>query len=95
MAALTYRAPIVVRAREKHTATVIMLHGLGDTGDGWSAIADDMASALPHVKWIFPHAPARPITINMGMRMPGWFDISSLDDIDQREDAAGLHESRR
>lgn len=31
----------------------------------------------------------------MGMRMPGWYDISSLDDIDQREDAGGLHESKR
>lgn len=95
MAALSYRAPIVVRAREKHTATVIMLHGLGDTGDGWSGIADDMGAAMPHVKFVFPHAPSRPITINMGMRMPGWFDIASLDDIDQREDAGGLRESAR
>ncbi len=35
----------------------------------------------------------RPITVNMGMRMAGWFDITSLDKIDQREDAAGLKES--
>ncbi|GBF92974.1 hypothetical protein Rsub_05810 [Raphidocelis subcapitata] len=92
---LQYRPPIVVRPTQKHTATVIMLHGLGDTGDGWASIGSDFAPALPHVKFIFPHAPNRPITINMGMRMPGWYDISSLDDIDQREDAEGLRESKR
>lgn len=91
----TYRAPIVVPARTKHTATMIMLHGLGDTGDGWAGIAGEFAAQLPHVKFIFPHAPARPITINMGAKMPGWFDISSLEDIDQREDAEGLRESKR
>ncbi|KAI8464857.1 MAG: Phospholipase/Carboxylesterase-domain-containing protein [Monoraphidium minutum] len=92
---LNYRQPIVVRPTEKHTGTVIMLHGLGDSGDGWAAIGDEFAPALPHVKFIFPHAPSRPITINMGMRMPGWYDISSLEDIDQREDEAGLAESKR
>jgi hypothetical protein len=40
--------------------------GLGDTGDGWAGIAGEFAAQLPHVKFIFPHAPARPITINMG-----------------------------
>jgi hypothetical protein len=34
---------------------------------------------LPHIKFIYPTAPTRPITVNMGMRMPGWFDISHLD----------------
>lgn len=34
---------------------------------------------FPHVKWILPHAPAIPITINGGMRMPGWFDLATLD----------------
>jgi hypothetical protein len=37
----------------------------------------------------------RPITVNFGMRMPGWYDIASLEDIDQREDKDGLHESKR
>lgn len=37
----------------------------------------------------------RPITVNFGMRMPGWYDIASLEDIDQREDKEGLHESKR
>jgi len=42
-----------------------------------------------------PYPAQRPITINMGTRMPGWYDISSLEDIDQREDAEGMMESKR
>ena len=74
---------------------VIMLHGLGDTGNGWSEIASDFQSTLKHVKFVFPTAPSRPITLNMGMKMPGWYDIASLEDINQKEDAEGLHESKR
>ncbi|KIY97237.1 lysophospholipase II [Monoraphidium neglectum] len=92
---LNYRPPIVLRAQQKHTATVFMLHGLGDSGDGWAAVGDEWAPGNPQVKFVFPHAPLRPISINKGMRMPGWYDISSLEDIDQKEDEAGLVESKR
>lgn len=45
---------------------------------------------------ITPHPQKqRPITVNFGMSMPGWYDISSLEDINQREDKEGLHESQR
>lgn len=37
----------------------------------------------------------RPITVNFGMQMPGWYDIASLEDINAREDKEGLHESQR
>jgi predicted esterase len=93
---LKYRAPIVVPARQQpHTATVVVLHGLGDTGDGWAGAAPELAAALPHARFVFPHAPERPISLNMGMRMPGWYDIKSLEDIDQREDREGILESQR
>lgn len=72
-----------------------MLHGLGDSGEGWSEIASDFQAELKHIKFIFPSAPSRPITLNMGMSMPGWYDIASLKDINQQEDAEGLHESKR
>jgi lysophospholipase-2 len=90
-----YRDPIVFNARDKHTGTVIMLHGLGDSGDGWAPVGAEWAPELKHCKFIFPHAPNRPISVNFGMRMPGWYDIASLQDIDQREDKAGLQESKR
>ncbi|KAF9493964.1 Phospholipase/carboxylesterase [Pleurotus eryngii] len=67
-----------VPAVAKHTATVIF--GLGDTGYGWEPVADDASSdsALQHIKWILPHAPMKPVTANMGITMPSWFDIKAL-----------------
>jgi len=89
-----YPKPITVPAKGEHSATFIMLHGLGDTGNGWSDVAQQLA--LPHVKCVFPTAPTRPISINMGMSMPGWYDIRSLDKLDgSDEDAEGVRESVR
>ncbi|OMJ19751.1 Acyl-protein thioesterase 1 [Smittium culicis] len=82
-----------INAAQKHTASFIFLHGLGDTGHGWSTIAGQLAEKLPHVRFIFPHAPERPITLNFGMEMPGWYDIVSLADFD-KQDEPGLMESR-
>lgn len=69
--------PVIVQASGEHTATIIMCHGLGDTGDGWAQVAPQMG--IPSAKWIFPTAPTRPISVNGGMKMPGWFDIDRLD----------------
>ncbi|WWC98112.1 acyl-protein thioesterase 1 [Kwoniella sp. B9012] len=70
-----------VSPKEAHTATVIFLHGLGDSGHGWLPVAKMLWSSFPNVKWILPHAPQIPITLNGGMTMPGWFDLSSLDNL--------------
>lgn len=69
-----FPAPIVVGAQGHASAVVIMLHGLGDTGNGWADIPNMLG--IPWIKWIFPTAKTRPVTINMGERMPAWFDIS-------------------
>lgn len=74
----TFGPIISYPAVNKHTATVIMLHGLGDTGNGWAPVAPELN--LSHVRWVFPTAPTRSITVNMGMSMPGWFDIDHLDE---------------
>ena len=66
---------LVVPAKTAHSATVIFSHGLGDSGAGWSFLAEQLGSSFPYVKWIFPNAPMVPITINMGMKMPGWYDL--------------------
>ncbi|XP_074032944.1 acyl-protein thioesterase 1 [Leptinotarsa decemlineata] len=80
-------APVVILATAKHTATLIFLHGLGDTGQGWaSAMA---AIKPPHVKVICPTAPTMPVTLNAGFRMPSWFDLKSLDESGQ-EDEPGI-----
>ncbi|KAI5139497.1 Acyl-Protein Thioesterase 2 [Manis pentadactyla] len=72
---------------ERETAAVIFLHGLGDTGHSW---ADALSTIrLPHVKYICPHAPRIPVTLNMKMVMPSWFDLMGLSP-DAPEDEAGI-----
>ena len=74
-------------------ACVIWLHGLGDSGHGFAPIVPELK--LPDsmsVKFIFPHAPERPVTINGGMRMRAWYDIKSLD-FNSRADLSGVLES--
>jgi len=88
---------LTVPATSKHTATVIFLHGLGDTGHGWEPVARMLArnEELNHIKWILPHAPSKVITGNMGMTMPAWFDIASFDSFEKTEDEDGMLDSRR
>ncbi|KAI0784853.1 Phospholipase/carboxylesterase [Abortiporus biennis] len=87
-----------VAARTKHTATVIFVHGLGDSGYGWQPVADMFSQdpALNHVKWILPHAPKRPVTVNGGTLMPAWFDILSFNrkSEDDGDDEEGMLQSR-
>lgn len=74
-------------------ACVIWLHGLGDSGHGFAPIVPELK--LPEsmaVKFLFPHAPERPVTINGGMRMRAWYDIKSLD-FESRADLEGVKES--
>jgi len=84
-------APIVIPASGKHTATVIFFHGLGDTGHGWAPVFQDMIRE-PHIKYICPHAPTRAVTLNMGMKMPAWFDMFGLT-VQAKEDDKGIEES--
>ncbi|KAI0711048.1 Phospholipase/carboxylesterase [Cerioporus squamosus] len=83
---------LTVAPRAKHTATVIFIHGLGDTGAGWQPVAEMFArdSNLQHVKWILPHAPIAPVTANNGFRMPAWFDVFEFGNINAREDEEGI-----
>eukprot|EP00092_Neocalanus_flemingeri_P016134 GFUD01017462.1.p1 GENE.GFUD01017462.1~~GFUD01017462.1.p1 ORF type:complete len:240 (-),score=74.31 GFUD01017462.1:304-1023(-) len=79
--------PVVVSPSAKHTASIIFLHGLGDTGHGWAtSIA---AIRPPHVKVICPTARKMPVTLNSGFQMPSWFDLKSLDPAGE-EDEAGI-----
>ncbi|KAK4055415.1 hypothetical protein OIO90_003253 [Microbotryomycetes sp. JL221] len=87
---------IIVEAASKaqHTATVIFLHGLGDSGAGWAPMAYMMRDSprQTHVKWILPTAPIQPVTMNHGYKMNSWFDIYDLRP-GGTEDEKGLLES--
>ena len=96
----TYAPPLRFPAVARHTATVIFVHGLGDSGHGWASAVENWRrrSKLEQVKFILPHAPSIPITCNGGMRMPGWYDIVSLDgtpeSLRENEDEAGIKDSQ-
>uniref|UniRef100_A0A8C5DMV3 palmitoyl-protein hydrolase n=1 Tax=Gouania willdenowi TaxID=441366 RepID=A0A8C5DMV3_GOUWI len=80
-------AEAVVSGTEKETAAVIFLHGLGDSGHGWADTLTEIQ--LPYVKFICPHAPQIPVTLNMKATMPAWFDLMGLSP-DSPEDEAGI-----
>ncbi|KAL4245765.1 AB hydrolase superfamily protein [Abortiporus biennis] len=82
---------ITIAAKRKHTATVIFVHGLGDSGYGWAPVAQMYGSdpKLQHVKWVLPHAPEMSVSFNYGMKMPSWFDIAENFDMD-RQDEPGM-----
>ncbi len=73
--------------------SVIWLHGLGADGHDFEAIVPELRlpDALP-LRFVFPHAPVRPVTVNGGMQMRAWYDIVSLDK-EGRADDAGIRES--
>lgn len=75
------------------TWSVIWLHGLGADGHDFESIAPQLGFRdSPSVRFIFPHAPVRPITINGGMRMRGWYDIKGMA-FGREEDRNGLEQS--
>jgi phospholipase/carboxylesterase len=58
-------------------ASVIWLHGLGADGHDFEPIVPELGLRKP-VRFVFPHAPVRPVTLNQGMRMRAWYDILQL-----------------
>jgi len=87
------RDPIHIPARSTPTALVVWLHGLGASGDDFVPIVPMMQ--LPHVHWVFPHAPIQPVTINGGMAMPSWYDIKHMTPGPGREDTDQLRDSAK
>jgi phospholipase/carboxylesterase len=68
---------------------VVWLHGLGADGHDFEPIVPEISRGLPPIRFIFPHAPVRPVTINGGMAMRAWYDITGSE-LAAREDAAGI-----
>lgn len=71
-------------------ASVIWLHGLGADGHDFEPVVQ--ALQLANIRFILPHAPSRPVTLNGGYVMPAWYDIYSLDR-DSKQDEAGIKET--
>jgi phospholipase/carboxylesterase len=72
---------------------VIWLHGLGADGHDFVPIVPHLRRAATRpVRFVFPHAPVRPVTVNGGMAMRAWYDILGLQ-IDRNQDRAGIQAS--
>ncbi|HIQ14765.1 MAG TPA: carboxylesterase [Leucothrix sp.] len=77
----------IVKTAKQTEYTIIWLHGLGADGNDFVPIVSELK--LPDsltVKFIFPHAPVRPITLNNGYQMRAWFDMYSLDRADNAKE---------
>ncbi|MCW8808899.1 MAG: alpha/beta hydrolase [Rhodanobacter sp.] len=77
------------------TCSIIWLHGLGADGNDFVPIVPELVVAeWPALRFVFPHAPVRPVTINNGMSMRAWYDIAAFD-LNARQDEAGMRASIR
>lgn len=85
---------VEVATGPRPTKSVVWLHGLGASGHDFEPILPYLG--LPEgssVRFVFPHAPEIPVTLNMGMIMPAWYDIVELD-LERRHDEAGIRRSQ-
>lgn len=93
---MKYQKPLeiihpVPNVTSKINASVIWLHGLGADGHDFSPIAEQLS--LPNIRFILPHAPSMPVTINNGYMMPAWYDLYGLTPGSQ-EDEEGIRASQ-
>ena len=83
---------VVIETGKNPAAAVIWLHGLGADGHDFEPIVPELELVRP-VRFVFPHAPIRPVTINNGMSMRAWYDILQFGG--GPEDEAGIRASQK
>ncbi|MFO0206116.1 MAG: alpha/beta hydrolase [Betaproteobacteria bacterium] len=85
---------IELQTRPDPDATVVVLHGLGADGSDFVPIVKELETlGVPPARFVFPHAPTMPVTLNGGYVMRAWYDILGTDLV-RREDEAGLRSSQ-
>lgn len=84
----------VVHGSGQPTHAIIWLHGLGASSDDFPPVVPHLGlNSSPAIRFIFPQAPDRPITINNGFVIPGWYDIKGMA-LSDKEDLVGMTESQ-
>jgi phospholipase/carboxylesterase len=84
---------VTVETGPRPTATIIWMHGLGADGHDFEPLVPELLDpTLPPLRFVFPHAPVRPVTINNGYAMRAWYDIIGIDRR-SAEDFAGIEAS--
>lgn len=85
---------VLVHGNGEPTHAIIWLHGLGASADDFPSVVPELGLNKDRaIRFIFPQAPDRAITINGGMRMPGWYDIKGMS-LEDKQDAQGMAESQ-
>ena len=85
---------IEIETKPKPSHTVIWLHGLGADGNDFVPVVKEMKLPRLGIRFVFPHAPMRPVTINGGFVMRAWYDIA-YQELAFKEDERGLRESQK
>lgn len=86
---------IEIETAPNPSVSIIWLHGLGADGNDFVPIVRELdLSGCPAIRFVFPHAPTMPVTINNGYVMRAWYDILG-NDLVRREDEAGLRKSQQ
>jgi phospholipase/carboxylesterase len=84
---------IQIETAPNPSAAIIWLHGLGADGHDFAGLVPELdLTGCPAIRFIFPHAPAIPVTVNGGYVMPAWYDIFGANLVD-RQDATGVRAS--
>ena len=83
---------IEIETAKNPSASIIWLHGLGADGNDFASIVPALQLPKAAIRFVFPHAPVQPVTINGGMRMRAWYDIA--DGAIRREDESGVRASQ-
>ena len=88
---------IEIETGRNPSASVIWMHGLGADGNDFVPVVNELGlDGAPAIRFVFPHAPMRAVTINNGFVMRAWYDVSfgDLEGKARRPDAVGIHESQ-
>ena len=84
---------VIIETGKNPTAAVVWLHGLGADGHDFEPIIPELGlEGIGPIRFVFPHAPIRSVTINNGMEMRAWYDILEIS-IDRRADEEGIIDS--
>ena len=84
---------IEIETKPKPSHSVIWLHGLGADGNDFVPIVQELSLPPLGIRFVFPHAPMRPVTLNGGFVMRAWYDIV-FQDLAMKEDESGLRQSQ-
>ncbi len=90
---MEYQPPVILEPPSTARSAVIWLHGLGADGNDFVPVASELnVQQALGLRFIFPHAPVQPVTLNGGYPMPAWYDVYSSA-LEQQIDAAGIARS--